>query len=208
MEPGEVVWPERARSVLVIAVGHPADRPEMDWWFGRADPPGNRILADIVRRLCDWVLQAYGMRTFHLPYHVEIGGIFLKDAAVAAGLGCVGRNNLLVTREYGPRVRLRALTLDADLVSTGPLLSGAPLGFDPCEGCDAPCLRSCPQGAFDRQVHDPIEVGLEHLPGRNGYFSRERCSLQMEADIESAAEVVKYCRACELSCPVGLPTRV
>jgi len=51
----------------------------------------------------------------------------LKDAAVLAGLGCIGKNNLLLTPEYGSRVRLRAFTIDLVLPSTGPL------PFDPCE---------------------------------------------------------------------------
>jgi epoxyqueuosine reductase len=217
--PGRVAWPERARCVLVIAVEHPADRPEMDWWFGRSDPPGNRILADVVQRLCDWIPEAFGIQTFHLPYHIERGGAYLKDAAVVAGLGCIGRNNLLVTREHGPRIRLRALTLDADLPSTGPLPFTGSLGFDPCEECDAPCLRACPQGAFDQQIYDPASRGPrrlpERLPGRTGHFSRAACNIQMEADIRNAVErsrsadgtdrvkIIKYCRVCELSCPVG-----
>jgi len=238
LEPGRVAWPEGANSLLVIAVDHPADRPEMDWWFGRSDPPGNRILADIVQRLCDWIPEAFGVQTFHLPYHVERGGTYLKDAAVVAGLGCIGRNNLLITREYGPRVRLRALTLDAALPSSGASTDVGtealvdPVRFDPCAGCDAPCLRACPQGAFAHPVHDPLVLGLEgmrgRLPGKTGHFSRAACTIQMEADIANAAEwpiaralgtgsgppgaavgdvveVIRYCRACELSCPVGSP---
>jgi len=75
--------------------------------------------------------------TWPLPYHIENGGIYLKDAAVLAGLGTIGRNNLLITPEFGPRVRLRALLAGVDLPPTGPA------GFDPCEGCPAPCLTDC-----------------------------------------------------------------
>ncbi len=238
LEPGEVAWPEGVRSLLVIALEHPANQPEMDWWFGRSDPSGNRILADIVQRLCDWVPEAFGIQTFHLPYHVERGGVYLKDAAVVAGLGCIGRNNLLITREYGPRVRLRALTLGADLPSSGAVDQAGvgapddPVRFDPCSSCDAPCLRACPQGAFADLISDPLALGLEELrgrlPGKTGHFSRAACTIQMEADIADAAEwpiaqapaagfgrpsasaadvvkVIRYCRACELSCPVGSP---
>jgi epoxyqueuosine reductase len=188
-----VVWPEDARSVVVVAVAHPAGRPELDWWFGRVDPPGNRILAEVVRKTCAWVSSEMGLSSHHLPYHVERGGIYLKEAAALAGLGRIGMNNLLVTPEYGPRVRLRALTLDVELSPTGPT------GFDPCAGCDAPCRRACPQDAC--------------LP--DGIFRRSACGIQMDLDIENGEEqtvsgfpesikVVKYCRACELSCRVGL----
>jgi epoxyqueuosine reductase len=241
LEPGEVAWPEGACSLLVIALEHPADQPEMDWWFGHSDPPGNRMLADIVQRLCDWIPESFGIQTSHLPYHVERGGTYLKDAAAAAGLGCIGRNNLLITREYGPRVRLRALTLDADLPSSGAVdqagvgAPGDPVRFDPCAGCDAPCLRVCPQGAFADLIYDPLAPRLEELqgrlPGKTGHFSRAACTIQMEADIANAAEwpiaqapgtgfgrpsapaadvvkVIRYCRACELICPVGSPANL
>ena len=36
--PVEVAWPEDAKSSIVVAVDHPEDKPELDWWqeIGRA----------------------------------------------------------------------------------------------------------------------------------------------------------------------------
>lgn len=59
---------------------------------------------------------------------------------------------------------------------------------------------------------DPGEV----LPGRDGRFSRPLCNIQMEVDEDEAreedvegfdrpVEIIKYCRRCELACPVGKP---
>lgn len=208
LKPGEVAWPPRALSILVIAVEHPADKPEMDWWFGRVDPPGNRILARVVQDLCQWIPETFGIQTVHLPYHVEKGGTYLKDAAVLAGLGCVGRNNILVTPEFGPRVRLRALTLDTRLPPTGPS------AFDPCRGCGAPCRKACPQRAFDTFQYEAEAYGQNRLPGRDGAFARATCNVQMELDntvakeqhvegFDAPVKIIRYCRACELSCPVG-----
>lgn len=206
--PGEVAWPDGAKTVVVIAVAHPSDQPEMDWWFGHVDPPGNRVLARMVRELCAWIEAHYDIRTAHLPYHVEKGGTFLKDAAVMAGLGCIGKSNLLVTPAYGPRLRLRALTVDAVFPQTGPL------AYDPCAGCDAPCRRACPQNAFDSRMYTAEAYGQERLPGRIGNYSRPACNVQMQKDIDAAREqavegfedpikVIKYCRNCEMACPVG-----
>jgi hypothetical protein len=75
-----------------------------------------------------------------MTYWVEEGGLYLKDAAVLAGLGCVGRNNILVTPDWGPRIRLRAVLLDAELAPTGRI------EFDPCRGCDERCRSACPRG--------------------------------------------------------------
>lgn len=175
-----VAWPAGARSVLVVAVAHPPDRPELDWWFGRSDPPGNKLLAGIVQALCDWAGREFGLRTVHLPYHVERGGIYLKDAAVLAGLGCVGLNNLLVTSEYGPRVRLRALALDVELPPTGPVI------FDPCSKCDAPCRAACPQGAFSRGLADETAAHRAEAAVSAADFSRRSCEAQMDLDIAAA----------------------
>jgi epoxyqueuosine reductase len=190
----DVAWPEGARSVIVVAVAHPADRPELDWWSRPAGPPGNRLLAGVVDALCDWIEDGFGIACTHLPYHVDKGGIYLKDAAVLAGLGRIGRNNLLVTPEHGPRVRLRALTVEVDLPSTGPTT------FDPCAGCSAPCRLACPRGAFDAQP-GASRRGDAAVTVPAG-FSRTACYLQMDADVGAAGEsgVIKYCRACELSC--------
>ncbi len=73
LKPGEVNWPENARSIIVIAVAHPEEAPEMDWWYGRVDPPGNRVLAKVCRELCPWIEESFGINTVHLPYHVEKG---------------------------------------------------------------------------------------------------------------------------------------
>ncbi len=208
LKPGEVAWPDGARCAVVIAVEHPEEKPELDWWFGRKNPPGNRILMDVVKTLCKWIPESFGIGTFHFPYHVEQGGIYLKDAAVLAGLGCIGKNNMLVTPEYGPRIRLRAFTLDTDVPSSGPA------DYDPCESCDEPCRQACPQGAFNEQLYTVADYDQEELPGRTGVFSRPTCNIQMTLDLDEAQEevvegfdvpikLIKYCRRCEMACPAG-----
>ena len=82
----------------------------------------------INKELSEWIESTIGCKTYKLPYLIEKGGIFLKDAAVMAGLGCVGKNNLVITPEYGPRIRFRALLLNRMAKATGPL------EFKPCEG--------------------------------------------------------------------------
>ena len=97
----------------------------------------------------------------------------------------IGKNNLLITPKFGIQVRLRALLIEADLVTSSSL------SFAPCAECDMPCLRVCPQNALDD----------------DGY-KRSACRVQMTIDeanpvkIENGT-VIKYCRRCELACPVA-----
>jgi epoxyqueuosine reductase len=204
---GVINWPEGFKSAIVIAVEHPIDKLEMDWWV-TGNTPGNHLLIQIVSELAIWLEMEVGIKCFNLPYHIERGGIFLKDAAVLAGLGCIGKNNMLVTPQYGPRVRLRAMLIDTELPSEGPV------EFDPCDNCLAPCLTSCPQTAFKKKIHFREVLGLAELPGRSGFYNRVDCNREMlineanfeEVEIdnrEKAGKQVKYCRECELACPVG-----
>ncbi len=178
-------------SILVLALVHPPEAPELDWWDGDKGTPGNRRLIETAGILKAWLRAQWGISARSLPYHVEKGGIFLKDAAVLAGLGAIGANNLLVTPGFGTRVRLRALFLDRVLNATGPI------PFSPCDGCPMPCRRACPRDAF-----------------HGGAYDRSRCALQMAADEAGANPVhpaapepilrsrpIRYCRACEQSCP-------
>jgi epoxyqueuosine reductase len=186
-------WPAAARSVLVLGLVHDPAQPELDWWdYHPGRTRGNRRLIAIAESVELWMRQELGIGARPLAYRVEQGGILLKDAAVLAGLGAFGRNNLVITPQFGPRVRWRALFLDVALKPTGPA------DYDPCAACDMPCRRACPQDAFV-----------------DGAYSRARCDRQMEIDeaneaiIEGwvadgpPARVRKYCRACELACPVG-----
>ena len=204
---GVVNWPDGFKSAIVIAVAHPIDKPEMDWWV-TGNTSGNHQLIRIVSKLATWLEIEAGIKYFKLPYHIERGGVYLKDAAVLAGLGCIGKNNLFITPQYGPRLRLRAMLTDAELPSVGAS------EFDPCENCRAPCRTACPQNAFEKQIYFPSVYGQTILPGRSGSYNRIDCNQEMiineanfeEVQIENQEKVekrVKYCRECELACPVG-----
>lgn len=213
LQVGEVSWHEKGKSIFVIALSHPREKPEMDWWYGNRTPPGNRELVQIVNQTSNWIKEKFPeVCLYPLPYHLEKGGAFLKDAAVLAGLGCIGRNNLFLSPRFGPRVRLRGLVLDQELITTGPV------SFDPCTGCDAYCLKGCPRGAFDEIIYSQKDLGQDSLPGRRGDYNLLKCDAQMKKDKEQSrvkeettycekegeeVRLLKYCRNCELLCPLG-----
>ena len=197
-------WPETARSILVIGLSHPRGLQKLDWWDGSGGTPGNRLLIDIMKHTRQQIENNLKINTNKLHYYVEKGGVFLKDAAVLAGLGCIGKNNMLVTRDFGPRVRLRALFLEAEIEPTGPVR------FDPCADCKVYCRRVCPEKAMVEKVlaFESIEDSLD-LPARDGTYDRELCNIRMEKDISESKKntgthaPIKYCRKCEFACPIG-----
>ena len=185
-------WPAETETVLILGLNHPEKDPGLDYWEG-GDSRGNRRLKEISELLKEWLREKYDLAAQPLSYHVEKGGLFLKDAAVLSGIGIIGRNNLLLHPEWGPRIRLRSILLEGDFQPTESLE-----GFTPCKTCKGFCQKACPMKAFPK-----------------GKYSRLICLKQIDADVENKVfdgeisvngkrrSVIKYCRACELSCPVG-----
>jgi epoxyqueuosine reductase len=64
------------------------------------------------KQLRKWMEEELGIKALSLPYQIEFGGVFLKDSAHLAGLGVIGKNNLLVTPEYSTHVRLYGILLE------------------------------------------------------------------------------------------------
>lgn len=71
------------------------------------------------------------------------GHLSHKEVARRAGLGWIGRNNLLVTPEYGSRVRLVTILTDLTLPPDQPLKKD-------CDNCRR-CIELCPAGAIKEE---------------------------------------------------------
>ena len=95
-----------------------------------------------------------------------VGDISLRHAAVSAGLGYIGRNNLLITPLFGPRVRLAAVITDADLRSTSRSADAN------CSTCSV-CIEKRPGGAISHQGVD-LRLCTRVLNGRAGLGSMIR----------------------------------
>lgn len=68
------------------------------------------------------------------------GHISSKAVAMAAGLGWQGRSLLLITPQFGPRVRIAVILTDAPLVADQPI----PNRCGKCRNC----VEACPAGAI------------------------------------------------------------
>jgi epoxyqueuosine reductase len=80
------------------------------------------------------------------------GHVSHKAVARLAGLGWIGRSNLLVTRDHGARVRLATVLTDLDLPCDRPLEGD----YAECAGCGGcrTCVEACPGGAIGDTLRD------------------------------------------------------
>ncbi len=105
--------------------------------------------------------------------------ISYKHAAEAAGLGRIGMSSLLITREFGPRVRLAVCPTEAKLEPT-PVIDA-----DIRRYCNI-CVLKCPSG--------PLAY-----PARGERYSINKFACR---DYFNAA---KGCSECMKQCPVASP---
>jgi epoxyqueuosine reductase QueG len=116
---------------------------------GEIQREGYAALPIPASQILDWELNRA-----HLS-HREIAGL--------AGLGWMGRNNLLITPRYGSQVRLVTILTDMEL----PASSGGDADGD-CGNCRA-CVTMCPVDAID---DDPANFDLDRCTAQLRRFAR------------------------------------
>ncbi len=219
---------EGARSVVVLGVRQSfaalnspvVQMAQHDTSYAYAKVDG--VAHALVRALEDEDHHAVAVPAF-LPIDMsdEIKGmrgeVDHRRAAVAAGLGVYGRNNLLLTERHGPRVRL------ASVVTTASLRPGRPLKKDLCADCGE-CAKACPAnalakpGSTDKRAcgRTVFQYGLRGLMR----FARE----WVQSDDAAKARLIMgrgvrelwqnfmtgmyyTCFVCQAVCPVGRPVK-
>lgn len=113
-----------------------------------------------------------------------------KTAATRAGLGWIGKSALLVTPQFGPRVRLATVFTDM------PLEVGTPVTAGQCIECTA-CVRACPAGAINGK-HWQAGLPREELVNASACWQTATRLLLERVGVESAV-----CGCCVSVCPVG-----
>lgn len=115
--------------------------------------------------------------------------------AMQAGFGELGRNGLLVTPEYGPRVRVSKVLTDLPLVPDTPIDFGV---TEFCSKCER-CAETCPSHAIIRGERITTGHNVSNVTGELKWpINAERC-------IGQWAAIGKPCTICIGVCPFNKP---
>ena len=119
-------------------------------------------------------LEKQGYVTTPLPSGPGAGGFPFshRHAAVAAGLGELGWNGIVVTPEYGPRARFVSVITRAEL-EPDPMYAGPAL----CDRCHR-CVDACPVGAISATRSK--SVVMDGRTFEYGYVQFARCRVGSE----------------------------
>jgi epoxyqueuosine reductase len=113
-----------------------------------------------------------------------------KTAATCAGLGWIGKSALLVTLQYGPRVRLATIFTDMPLGVGTPVITGH------CGKCKA-CLVACPAGAIKGREW---QAGLARDELVDAHACRAKAKQLL---LERVGAQDSVCGVCVSVCPIG-----
>lgn len=153
-----------AQSVIVMAIHlldaalESAPNREYAITYDTANQELNRMAFYVAK-----FLQGKGYRALQVPasppYDMErnMGDLSHRHAGQLAGIGVFGKNSLLLSVKFGPRIRLVSVITDA------PLKADTPLDIDLCKDCDK-CLRVCPAGALKgERIVDKLKCDAYHV---------------------------------------------
>lgn len=155
----------------------------------------NSLIDNITLRT-SLLIQDYGYLSMAVPASqtVKTGedpytGIFQhKTAARLAGMGWIGKNALLITPEFGPRVRLGTVITNMPLPAEREILSSS------CGNCNI-CKDACPAHAI--QGHN-WDISLT----RADIINAESCSIYMKEKFKQIGRG-SVCGICMRVCPAG-----
>ena len=185
------IWPE---AVSVVVIGLPVHLPALETspsiWYREEYKTVNSLLDQYTYRLAEFLNQ-HGYPSVSVPRDGYGNVSVLEDnpyaffshrhAAYFAGLGNFGVNNMLLTPEYGPRVRF------------GSVFTAAPLPSDPvmkeplCIRC-MNCVNQCPVHALNTEDYPDGLTDTAKCARYSGHLARHYRA---------------PCGVCIKVCPVG-----
>lgn len=118
-----------------------------------------------------------------------------KMAATCAGMGWIGKTALLITREFGPRLRLVTILTDTPLADKKESIERSR-----CGKCNT-CVEACPAEAATSQLW---EVSMD----RDDFFDAHKCRAQCQEFGERLpGGNARICGICVSVCPMGINNR-
>ncbi|UCB50446.1 MAG: reductive dehalogenase [Deltaproteobacteria bacterium] len=115
--------------------------------------------------------------------------------AIQAGLGELGRNNILITPKFGPRVRLCKIFTDFPLVCDEPIEFGV---TEFCEACKK-CAKHCPPQAIPHGARTVEPLNKSNAGGTLKWYS------DLEKCFKFWAKNACDCGNCIRVCPFNKP---
>lgn len=186
------------RSAMVLAVPYGEQLTPDDYTEERFDrgihTAKNRL--ETVLAGIELILQKHRVKYWIPPVaqenETELRALFsYKTAAARAGIGWFGKNDVIITERYGPRVRLSAILIDETFAYGEPVTAGR------CPDDCTECIDICPCKALKNQQWTIDK-------DRSEIIDYQKCNRMRSAFIQKLGRK-NACGLCMAACPFGRP---
>lgn len=187
---------EEYKAALVLAVPYDEQLTLQNYTEERFDKSilNAKAKLETILKDIETTLQEEGIK-YYIPMVAQqneedlLAEFSFKYAAVNAGLGWIGKNDVLITEKYGPRVRLSVVLIDY------PFEPGNKITESRCASCRK-CVDICPHKAL---------TGLDWdiNARRNDIIDYHLCNLKRSKYIEKHGRK-SSCGLCMVVCPYGI----
>ncbi len=181
------------KSILTLGSPYPAPRGNIQGGNIAAyalNKDYHDVLEKRLRKLVDaievWVGKPVANR-----WYVDSGPVLEKELAMRSGLGWIGKNTLLINREYGSYFFLAEILLDLDLNADSPLTENY------CGTCTR-CLDTCPTGA----LREPYTLDSNRCISYLTIEHHEEIPQELRSHL---GDWIFGCDICQLVCPWNKP---
>lgn len=136
------------KSIIVMAYKELSTCESMDMQLamnGRLDK--RCVMRADAYKICHYLEDKFNAKVLSIPETFPIGktaSLSLRHAAIAAGLGTLGRHNLVIHPKFGTRVTFTAIVSNLEIDSDEKVTE------NPCNNCDI-CVKNCPAKALDEK---------------------------------------------------------
>ncbi len=118
-----------------------------------------------------------------------------KMAATRAGLGWIGKTDLLISKKYGPRMRLASVLVNEQILETG-----TPIEASRCGKCEQ-CVNACPVNAANGK---PWDIHTDRDLFLDAFTCWKKCRELTQTRIDKEESI---CGICIAACPIGRSRR-
>ena len=189
-------YKESYRSALVFAVPYGEQLTAGDYTeerFEQGIQTAKVRLENVIAEI-EQILQKHRVKYWIPPVaqenETELRALFsFKTAAARAGIGWFGKNDVIITERYGPRVRLSAILIDETFTYGEPITVGR------CPDDCTKCIDICPCKALKNRQWSIDKDRSEIIDYR-------KCNRMRSAFIPKLGRK-NACGLCLVACPFG-----